>query len=153
MAYQYGLDEADVNNWQRLISSEQRHAMGLLIPNHGFIFYLNRNCVYLLDSWDLLLNTSALPGNRYVYIAYNYEDRVNNFVTSAAFVQPALRQCWYQFMRDCDSTQNICTKPMVRLPNVEISNGAYITIWVDNFLGGDMIDMGGLSFRCLEVNK
>ena len=140
MLYQYGKDESDNDNLNRLISSEQLILNHIADPLHTVLLKVPANEIVLLDAFYCQVQTGIVPGFRNMNVYWFSASGGPPVQIRANYAQPASLVRTYYFIRDVDSYAIANFNSIqTRLPLLPIYGEGEIIAFIDGYFAGDTI--------------
>jgi hypothetical protein len=153
MIFQYGLNESDPDNFNRLLSAESIRGQAELVPGHGYIIYPTANNIFMLDNFFLQLTTGIVVGSRIVqFQAIDKGANVIFSVNSLVLQGPSV-SVDYSFVRDVFPSIVASGNININLPSIPLHDVDYMTIFVGNIQAGDTFAGGWYNCRYLLLNR
>ena len=153
MIFQYGRDEVDPLNWQRLLSAEVKKGIPIQTGPGTCEYYLPENSIYLIDSWFFQVQTSAIAHNRLVSLQVADKQGLNLWYSAPPFFQPASTIVQYNFVREILTSPLIGLTAAINIPNIPIMNCLEIFSTVSGIQIGDLVTFEHFYYRELLLNK
>lgn len=152
MLYQYGKDEIDDKNLQRLLSSPQQMSQPIVAGVHVFILEVAANEVALLDAVILVATTEAHLGDRNVLVYWDREGAGYPIHVHASGPQPPSTTFLYDFVLDGgDHFYANYNSVDTRLPFLPIFGRSSVYGFLDASWGTDAFNEAFCYFRRLNI--
>lgn len=153
MQYIYGHDQVDINNFNRLLSSESHYAVPDIKPTFGCRIEVPFNHIFLLDNLKVGLLTDANVANRRVVVMVLAPDANVVWASVADYLQPASHEWFHFFVRDGHSTVVTSTWNTIRLPTLPVMGDYVVQTFIENLQATDVIYGCWYNYRILLLDR
>lgn len=153
MIYQYGKDEANNNNWNRLLSSETMLTVPVDMGGGIFDFVTPRDSIVLIESALIDVNVGALPGNRQAIALCVDPFGVFIWGSSSLIYQTAASGVIYTWARGLSPGLALLNFMTMPLPNIILHDGQTFRVWITGLQGIDTALNAIVQYKILQLNR
>jgi hypothetical protein len=151
--YQYGIDEVDERNWQRLLSAELDMVIPVLNPAHGFILTVPAGEIFLFESVYFYLLPVDIANPRVPMIQY-YRIGVYPIAKIAPpYTHNVLAARDYTFIRRCIDGQALSRFNHICLPDLVLSQNDTFSLYIFNGEAADTLGECKVYYRHVLLDR
>jgi hypothetical protein len=151
--YQYGVEEVDNQNFNRLLSAEPQLLLRESDGTHALSLPIPANQIWLIDSILFQVITDVTAVDRFVAVQVVNNFGANIWQIALAVAQTALSTVVYSFVRDSFNAFATNQFSNCRLPALPLKGGWVLNVSIPNFQPGDHVSGSEVSYRSLMLNR